>query len=69
MGKLCIASFCAERFVDLFGRFAERKTLFVILARVCDVAKVNQCFCAFCAFGVLCFIPEFFLVWVRVLRV
>lgn len=69
MGKLRIAGFCAKRFVDLFGRFAERKALFVILARMCDVAKVNQGFCAFCAFGVLCFIPEFLLVWVRVLRV
>ena len=69
VGELCAAAFGAEGFVDLFGGFAEREALREIFARVCDVGKVNERVGAFCTGGVLCFVPEFFFLWVGVVAV
>ena len=69
VGELCAAAFGAEGFVDLFGGFAEREALREIFARVCDVGKVYKRVGAFCTGCVLCFVPEFFFLWVGVVAV
>ena len=69
VGELCAAAFGAEGFVDLFGGFAEREALREIFARVCDVGKVDERVGAFCTGCVLCFVPEFFFLWVGVVAV
>ena len=69
VGELCAAAFGAEGFIDLFGGFAERQALREIFARVCDVGKVDERVGAFCTGGVLCFVPEFFFLWVGVVAV
>ena len=69
VGELCAAALGAEGFVDLFGGFAEREALREIFARVCDVGKVDERVGAFCTGCVLCFVPEFFFLWVGVVAV